>query len=131
MAALVDKGSFVANATVAGVFNGKATLRGLSGSLLDPNLALRGYASIDGIDISQAASFDGLVNDKLKGIPGVGNKANVSTGGMAAEISTKFSINQGIAKLDSFQAITPKRDEMRLAGTMSLNFDCDLSGEAH
>ena len=77
------------------------------------------------------ASFDGLVNEKLKGIPGVGDKAKISTGGMTADIHTSFRVAGGTATLQNFLATTPKQDEMRLNGSMNLAFDCDLTGEAH
>ncbi|MGZ3738095.1 MAG: hypothetical protein ACXVB9_01905 [Bdellovibrionota bacterium] len=77
------------------------------------------------------ASFDGLVNEKLKGIPGVGDKAKITSGGVAAEIHTAFSAAKGILSLQNFVADTPKKDEMRLGGTLNLAFDCDLTGEAH
>ncbi len=77
------------------------------------------------------ATFDGLLNAKLKAIPGLGDKAKVNTGGVAAEIRTGFSVLNGTATLRDFVAATPARDEMDLAGSMNLAFDCDLSGTAH
>jgi|GEM_PF-4971911 len=76
------------------------------------------------------ASLDTLVNAKLSAIPGIGDKAKLNSGGMAAEMRTNFSVAGGVATLKDFVAITPKKDEMRLAGTMNLAFDCDLAGEA-
>jgi len=77
------------------------------------------------------ATFDGLVNEKLKGVPGLGDKAKITTGGLAAEIKTAFQVAGGTARLRDFVATTPRNDEMRLAGTLNLAFDCDLTGEAH
>lgn len=77
------------------------------------------------------ATFDGLVNEKLKSIPGLGSNANVSTGGVAAAIRTDFQFANSTAEVKNFVAATPKNDEMRLAGKLGLNFDADLTGEAH
>jgi hypothetical protein len=174
-------GSFTASASVRRAFDGKAVLKNVTGSLLSAALPVRGAASVDGLDLSQAAafvdpsygrivkgtlkadstfsipdawgdvlrtasasgtaqvhngylstaSFDGLVNEKLKSLPGVGDKAKVSTGGLAAEIRTAFKMAEGTATLSGFEAVTPKNDQMLLSGTMNLAFDCDLTGSAH
>jgi hypothetical protein len=76
------------------------------------------------------ASLDALVNAKLAGIPGLGDKSKLKTEGLTADMRTAFRFEKGVAALQDFVAVTPKRDEMRLAGTMGLNFDCDLRGEA-
>jgi hypothetical protein len=178
----LQRGVFVASVGVGSTFGGKASLQGLTGSLLDPNLALSGKAVLSGIDLARAAAFvepsygkivkgsltadaafrvpslwstqlletvdcggqaqirggyistaplDSLVNEKLKGIPGVGDKAKISTGGMAAEIRTQYRLAKGVATLRGLVATTPKRDELRLDGSLGLDFSCDLSGEAH
>ncbi|HEY8279434.1 MAG TPA: hypothetical protein VIH99_07425, partial [Bdellovibrionota bacterium] len=77
------------------------------------------------------ASFDALVNEKLKGIPGLGEKANVKTGGVSSEIQTAFQFANGKAVFQKFTAVTPQKDEMILKGTIGLDFNADLSGEAH
>ncbi len=178
----LKQGKFAASLTLAKTFGGKAGLLGLTGSLLDPNLALSGRVSANAIDLSRAAAFvdpaygkivkgsldadatfqlpslwsanmletitcngqaqihngylstatfDGLVNERLKAIPGIGDKAKVTTGGMAAEIRAQFQYARSVATLQNLVAVTPKKDELRLQGTLGLNFDCDLKGEAH
>lgn len=77
------------------------------------------------------ASLDQMVNAKLAGLPGVGDKAKVKTGGMAADMRTNFEVAGGTATLTDFFAVTPRKDEMRMNGTMNLAFDADMKGEAH
>jgi hypothetical protein len=89
----------------------------------------RGKAEIQNGYVS-TASLDSMVNAKLSGIPGLGDKAKVSTGGMAAEIATNFEVAAGVARLSEFFAVTPRKDEMRLAGTLDLAFNADMKGEA-
>lgn len=77
------------------------------------------------------ASLDQMVNAKLAGLPGVGDKAKVKTGGMAADMRTSFEVAGGTATLSGFLAVTPRKDEMRMSGTLNLAFDADMEGEAH
>lgn len=92
-------------------------------------VAASGKAEIKNGFVS-TASIDGLVNAKLSGIPGVGDKAKINSGGLASEMRTDFSYAQAVATLKNFLAVTPKKDEVSLNGTMTLAFDCDMAGEA-
>lgn len=76
------------------------------------------------------ASIDSMLNAKLAGIPGLGDKAKVKTGGLAADMRTRFKAENGVVHLTDFVGLTPKKDEMKMNGTLDLAFNADMKGEA-
>ena len=78
------------------------------------------------------ASLDHLVNDSLAKIPGLNpNSSHVNSQGAAADMTTRFQISKSVVRFDSLSVLTPDKNELHLQGTVGLDKNIDLKGNAY
>ena len=78
-------------------------------------------------------SFDQLLNKKLAEIPIVaklmGSEPKIATKGVSLALNSDFALAKGRLNLKNLQALSPEKNEMRVAGWMQTDMRVDLQGE--
>jgi len=78
-------------------------------------------------------SFDQMVNKKLAEFPIVakllGSEPKVGTKGVSLGLGSDFSLAKGRFELKTLTALTPEKNEMRVAGWIQKDMRVDLKGD--
>ncbi len=72
--------------------------------------------------------FEKMAKEALAKIPGIGQIKN-SPGPLRTDLMMPFSFAQSILSIADFVAVTPRKEEMRLNGKISLDLNADLVGQ--
>lgn len=73
-------------------------------------------------------NFETMAKEALSKIPGAG-AVNLSRGPLQVSASGDFTFDDSILHLNTFKAVTARREEASLSGKLKLNMDVDMSGQ--